>query len=267
MQLEFSLTPEDLHEASRALNPATNHRRVAWDVAGMFLWFLMSLYYSLPRIFWFNRDFGKRSDAEQNLWLTISPSLCMASFLLISVLITPKVVRLRQTQGANRKAAKEREAVLQLLQFLAALWIIPVVWPPLALHWKPADGQIIWAALAPWFLYLTIIRPIYARRRIKAVDNEWKRNKSLQRQNVVSIDANGVFADDGVVEHRIRWAGFKRYNETDNLLLLQMESGLQIFIPKRAIRDGQEMDAIKMLIHDNIGEGSFKPQASAFPVV
>ncbi len=115
--------------------------------------------------------------------------------------------------------------------------------------------------------YLATVRFVAVRRRLNAITEVWQGSESLKRASTTTVNQDGVFCGDGLVEYRIHWPGFKRYHETEHLMLLVIDSGLIIFIPKRAIGDLQQMNELKMLIQNNIATGEFKTTPGAFPVI
>jgi hypothetical protein len=80
------------------------------------------------------------------------------------------------------------------------------------------------------------------------------------------VNEQGVSNDNGKFVQSFRWAYFKRYGETPNLLLLITKAGDTMFMPKRAL-DESAMDELKMLICEHIAEGSFDKGTAAFPVL
>jgi hypothetical protein len=271
MQFDYQMTIDDFREVSAAKSPST---KPAKPIRAL-LWlpsFFFCVLIAIPRDVLF-RGVNVRFllmfpiQPTQNLWVTIVPTLCV-----ISLLATPSLqkawadFRARRAKRCGQKA-KPSLIVLKFLSYLPMVWIIPAVWPPLAIEWTPSDGQVLAAALAPWWLYLSVIGYLAARQRNRAVDDRWVKRVILHRSKHIEITGEGYSTDDGLVCQEIKWAHFKRYGETANLLLLTTVEDNTLCFAKRALTDDHALDEVKMLICENIADGKFLVKPNAFPVI
>jgi YcxB-like protein len=264
MQLDYTLTATDLSEAAASLNPHARKGLALGDVGGYLLWFALTTWNAATGIPFSTAGRLANAPATRNLWIDISPSLCIATYILTNYLVQPTVQRLK-AKGERR--SREWAAAVHSLSALCVVWLLPIAWSWPVVSWHPTEGREVCAAIAPWMLYLAIVRFVAVRRTLGAIRHQWEGSESLQRPNITTVNQEGVFCGDGVIEYRIHWRGFKRYYETENLLLLAIDSGLVIFIPKRSVGDLAQMSELKMLIQNNIANGEFTITPAGFPVI
>ncbi len=151
---------------------------------------------------------------------------------------------------------------------LAGAWLLPVAWPQLAIIWRPTETQLLWAEGAPWFLYVGTVRVILAVRRSALLEQTWKDSRSLHRISRIEFTPEVVRVNDGLVENVYQWVSFKRYHETNNLMILYNIDDLpSVVFSKRGITDDGVLNQLRALISDHIREGIFAPPKTAFTVI
>jgi len=152
MQLQYTLTVEDLREVLVWKTGAKKQEKPLVVLLLLLLLFLVCIFGAVPRRLIFGDAFRPYASPEQNLWVTLAPSLCVVSFIL----------QARLLQAWNKRAAsRARRATVKagsrIAIYLSMAWIIPVLWPQLAIHWHPTNGQILCAAFAPWALCFALL--------------------------------------------------------------------------------------------------------------
>jgi hypothetical protein len=270
MKLEYRLTRDDFRELSASVNPVPRGQK--WWVQ-LLIWlflFVMLLFnvYLNGVVAAQLRKTGVGGTPDlpaQNLWVLLAPHLLVTTFLLIAVMSNP----LRSNTLQVRSRSQQRMLrIASLLSLLSGLWMIPALFPNLAIYWHPTDGQLLWASFTPWSLYFAAVRPILSLRRKRLTDQTWESLPSLRRTNRASISRAEIAIEDGLAAHQFQWAYFKRYWETKNLLLLiNIDDVPALVIPKRAVPDDRSMDELKMLISENVADGKFLQKQQAFPVI
>jgi hypothetical protein len=271
MKLEYALTLDDFRELTASMNPLPRGQK-AW--VQMVIW-LVLFFLLLANVYLYGlvasaqqRSGGARAALdvpEQNLWVLLAPHLLIATFLLIAVLISP--LRSNSLQARSKSQARMLR-VTGLLSLLCGVWMIPVLVPGLAIYWRPTQGQLLWASFTPWALYFAAVRPILSVRRKRLIDKTWASLPSLHRTTRADVSRAEIQLEDGLVEHQYRWAFFKRYSETQNLLLLiNIDDVPAVVVPKRALPDDRAMDELKMLLSENVPDGQFLQKQQAFPVI
>jgi YcxB-like protein len=258
MQFEYAITLEDFREAINSMLPRANRIRPIYSLMYWLIVTAVLIHASIPLSVLYHHSSIFPEFPRKNLWMAISPSLCMTSVLITSLLFAPLIPESTQPKRKFNRAE---------LSAFGLIWLLPAVWPQLSIGWNPSDANQLCAALVPWTIYFGLIRVVYARRRKRRVDEAWAKTRSAHRTNKIEVTQSGVSADDGMVAHRYQWSHFLRYGETAKLLLLTTEDGQLLIIAKRAVPDGPAMDELRMLTSENIKEGSFLNSAKAFPVI
>jgi hypothetical protein len=263
MQIEYALTFEEWREAyapvTSSAKPATRMKPVYQLVSFLGLFFY-AMYSASP----FTKVYSGGVPRLENMWIMLTPSLFIIT-LFLGEMIT-KLLVARQTRGGKPLTQNGQHAA-GMTALIAYIWVIPVWLGVFAIEWSPTDGQKIWTALAPWFLYLAVTRYISARRREGSWERLWANAPSFKRQNRATIASSGIDIDDGYAEHRYRWSYIRRYRETENMVVLTTIDTGTILLPKRAVPDDRSMDELKMLISENVAEGKFLQKQQAFPVI
>jgi hypothetical protein len=263
MQIEYALTFEEWREAyapvTGSSKPAKKTSPAFQLISWLLLFALSILELARPSV-----SYARGLPPSENLWVMLTASLCVATFFA-SESIASALLK-QQTRGGKPITLGGAQAV-GTVTMLAYIWIIPVWFPQLAIYWHPTDNQKVWAAFAPWFLYLAITRYILARRRARAMEQLWNKSASLKRTNHARVTSDGVVIDDGYTEHRYRWNYMQRYRETLNMVVLTTIDTGTILLPKRAVPDDSAMDEMKMLISENVPDGKFLQKPQAFAVI
>jgi hypothetical protein len=266
MNLNYTMTAEDLREVTDFRNPVKKSRNRFTAFLGWLFIFgltvLMAVYHPWSDTFQFvNGRIVAIEHPQQNLWVTLIPSLIVTTFLVMAMAF-PKTAPAKKGVGGRLL-----NAVIKRRNALCFIWVLPLLIPQLEIDWAPTDRQAVWAAFVPWALYSGVVGLLLSVRKATVVDKTWNKHPSLHRPAHTVVNDDGLDKDDGVVRHVYRWPHFKRYDETENLFVLTTEDGLSVWLPKRAAADEQAMDELKMLIHNNIGEGKFLGGKNAFEVV
>jgi hypothetical protein len=258
MRLEYTPTIDDLREAT---TPATLKKpgRMAqvWPIVSYAICMGVAVFDVLPQGAVFNRVFGivvarPRYAPVQNLWATLVPPLVVVSTLLAGLLV-PVV-------------ARKLPSARTVLGLLPLAWFLPFYFPEAALRWHPTVTQQVAAGFIPWTVYFLVIRVRLIAQRRRSLRATWAKKTSLRRPHTAELTDEALTIDDGIVLHRFRWAHFKRYRETESLLLVTTVDGGNVFLPKRAVA-GDDLVRLRVAIQTHVADGTFLPHDVAFPVL
>jgi hypothetical protein len=208
---------------------------------------------------------------EQNLWVSLTPSLVPAGMLALAVLImmyrTRK--RIRSVKKTGTTPPDQVDAKIEGLVAVLPMVVFPVLAniPAAAIPWHPSPGMVMWAGFSPWIAVSVFLLVVSRINRNRSATIAWFRARSLQRPIQLEVTAEAVETDNGLMKCRWRWTGFIRYRETKNLIILVTEDQTQLAIPKRAVAETATLDALYALIQNSIDSGDFLPRESRFPVL
>lgn len=201
----------------------------------------------------------------QNLWVTLAPTLYLSTLGLLPLVRGSWNILSRGNNSSDSKTPPK--STRQLLALLPGIWIVLAVVPAFAIEWRPRQVQMLWAGFAPLMLYFGIFAFFNTRQKNRAIRQRWEKKSTRQLPTRVEVTPIGISTDNGLVAHRYGWQYFKRYGESENLLLLITVEDRILHFPKRAVPDHQSMDELKMLISNNIAEGDFAAERAGFPVI
>jgi hypothetical protein len=141
------------------------------------------------------------------------------------------------------------------------------VFPVFNVDWRPEPAMIEIVSFGPWILliFIAVLMGRFTRR--TAAINLFARQRSARRPTTMQATADHLTVDDGSSFHRWHWVAFDRYQETKNLVNLITEDESMLIIPKRAVPDPGDLDALRGLIQTKISRGTFLPRDHRFPVL
>jgi YcxB-like protein len=263
MQFDYAMTLQDFHEA---YTPRVLSKRPQKPTNPLVIWLPLFAFCIFAAYRGWEDGLGPNQPAERNLWLDVIPSIIAVHALLFLRLRTRITRHLAGTRSSLRLHWPDLLWMIPLM-YSPAIWLIPVWFQQLSVPWKPSEGQVLWAAAAPWMLYAGIVtyRDQWSKKNVWA--NIWANHPSLSRSCHFEATDQFFSIDDGEVYRRIQWAAFTRYEETDNLLVLIPKEGFRQTIAKRAIPDENALNELRRLISDHIENGEFLPHKTAFPVI
>jgi hypothetical protein len=144
--------------------------------------------------------------------------------------------------------------------------LLPVI-PSLAVYWHPDEGMLEIAAFSPWIAFIFILVFLNRLNQRWAFQKSFAQHRSMRRPIKLELDETHVTTNDGLNLFRYDWSAFDRYQETKNLLKLVTEDEKMLIIPKRAMPEGTELDALRALVQTKIAKGEFLPRDHRFPVL
>ena len=268
MQFDVTLTVEDYREAYA---PAATGSRWAVRWSGLFATVVL-LAVAVPSAIPGHGPFGvpvydRRIDGpRQNLWLTIAPTLFVATWMSAVVARWGGWLPSAIARGDPVAHQLRVGTALGIGQLAAVGWLAVPLYGRWAIWWTPTDGEVLTAAASPWLLYLLLVRVVNRNPSTLLGGRLWSAVRSAGRTRSVAVSPDGVTADDGTTADRCGWPYFVRYRETDHLLLLVTEDGSLMILPKRAVNAAGEAE-LRSLIQTHVAAGTFLPREVRFPVV
>jgi hypothetical protein len=274
IHLEYSLTAEDLAEALKpptppGTKPSQSRGAIGWLIFVLLLGCCFALQLSGEKLAHGISPSPATSGGQTNLWITLAPPMWPVLIILAAAAgnaITAKLPSRRRTRNAAEQAKPIQIGVIAIalpLVFLVAI----VSSDTFAISWSPTPLLAVAVAFAPWavtFLLLALWGKVFGKR---AARKNWERSTWLHRPMTMDASDECLMVDDGITVTRRRWAGLKRYRETENLLILTTEENLNVLIPKSAASDIGMLDTLYGLIQRSIPVGEFLPRDSRFQVV
>jgi hypothetical protein len=191
-------------------------------------------------------------------------------------------------EGARDEASRPEDVVLQATYTLDAPELVRATrdisrgtagswaWPaflllmPVLLVWlgmRSGDtlGRAVlenafWVILLP--AYLLVIGPYLIRREARAL---LRGGRGFAGAQTVEITGEGVLASGAAGESRIPWEGIVKARETDEFLLLYLSRSQALFIPLRAVAEG-DLPAVRALIRARLpGRVRVREAPSTYP--
>ena len=273
MQFDVTLTADDYREAYAP--PASGSRWFArW---GDLILPVALLAITVPSAFPGHGPFGTPAadrpvvGPRQNLWLTVAPTLFVATWMLATVVVNrwaggwrPSAIVVGDPAARHRRVG----TAVAVGQVVAAGWLSLPLYARWAVWWTPTDGEVLCAAVSPWLLYLALVRLVNRNPSTLLGDRLWSTVRSAGRQRSLVISTDGVTSDDEATATRCQWSYFVRYRETNHLFLLVTEDGGVTMLPKRfvATTPGGEAEP-RSLLQTHVAAGTFLPREPRFPVV
>jgi hypothetical protein len=289
MRFDYRLAPEDIREAmwpARADGRPVARNRFGRAVLGWVLFVALALllvYVETMPTHVPGRSGLRRigplpePPPPQNLWVTLLPSAVPAAMMVLLVLAgmgqqalrTRRVVR-AVAAGTPVPPAQTGRALggilgLALVGLMSPLLLYDL--PAVAVPWRPTPSLAMWVAFSPWVVAFAVLVVALAQATRRAADRLWATNPALRRELSADVSDIGVWTTDGVTDTLHRWPGFKRYRETDSLLVLTLEDTRLLILPKRALPDAATSDQLRGLIQTHVAEGTFLPRTTAFEVL
>ena len=290
MTFEYQLTLDEVREGLRPVRPdGRPDKRAGRGLLGWVVFTALAL--SLVYLLTLNRTTvtappgvatsapaataGGDGAGRQNLWDTLTPTLVPAGVAVVATLAA--VARQRsQTRramtaiAAGRPVPRPPTTVPKWLTYVVisplALVLLPNI-PALAVPWSPTSGTALWVAFAPWIGTAVVLSWVGKSAARRAADRVWVTTPAARLPTVMDVSTDGVRTVNASSETLYRWAMVARYRETANLLVLALDDGRSLLVPKRAVPDGPAEDELRGLIHTHVAEGTFLPRQAAFAVL
>ncbi len=274
MRFTCALTVDDAVESAVPFQPdgrPAPRSAVGWVMAVLFAALIGFLVLApQARAQWHPRlDDDGQPIPPQNLWVAVVPSLVPAllwgAFVLAMAVYQWRQVR-RGGGGRGTPGRPIQPNVWVLLALLSPLLLFEV-WrlPTVAVTWYPTPAAAVTAGALPWAVVagVGLIRIFTGVRR--TARGQWANTPNAGRPATVDVTADGVRRTTEAVDVLYRWPAVVGYRETPNLLVLTLEDGQAVLLPKRAYSGGEA--ELRSLIQTHVAAGTFLPREARFPVV
>ncbi len=278
--LEYTLTLDDVEEASRPLRPdGTPATKRAWwsGVLGWLLFMACLVGFCVMRLAHPPASVGSSGSLApeyppQNLWVVLFPTAIPALMVAIYTIVST-LKRLRSKSVENQPGnttGRARRLKASIIVWAVIGGISAVIWLAPTVIWHPDTATATVVGFLPWMgLVLVIILLSNLTTRAKA-RTMWLHNPALALKQEARADDRGLMTRDELAECRFNWAYFNRFQEHRSLFVLHHHQKIHI-IPKRAfdaLPDGAlQIDRFRGLLQNHVREGKFLPKPSGFAVM
>lgn len=275
MRVEFNYALDDLREVGIPQAQAGDVRkyRRRW-IRGAIAWGIIVAMFALQyALFRTGVRLPEPERPEDDLLLEIIPPGIPAAFVLLIYGITMwrawKTSRFRDPPRAPAAAnPATRVKLIRATVFVtfgaAAYFAIGI---GQSLTWHPSKTQLVLVRLAPWTLVVGAMI-LFGRLQLAWTPRKkWYTQPTWRRTKVIVLDERGFSMSDALTATQLSWAAFTSARETENLLVLQTEDGLQYVLPKRAFDETAEVERCRALLQNVIPKTTFLVRPGGFAVL
>jgi hypothetical protein len=215
----------------------------------------------------------EQENAPQDLLLEILPTGLPAAFVILIYLIALwkgwRKSKYGAVPGQSANLGKKRIArgLGMVIWIAIVIGLYALVDFGHSVTWHPSQAQLIMVRLAPWGVVIAMTFALGILQRRWAPRQQWFAQPSWRRPKTIEMDGNGFQLSDPLMRTSLAWACFTRARETQNLLILTTQDGLNYLIPKRAFADPLDVDHCRALLQNVIPQTSFLVLPGGFAVL